>query len=263
MSCGFLASFPFNLLPFLVLLHFADLGQHNFPEDGPARDFAEAALLHGARRAIWCTLRLSITNRRERRRVRRNIRWIGDVFLVILLHFEGFDSVRELDDLDAAPETGLGVVRTDLGQQVAVACRLTLQPGVLQGHLGRGTLTGVRLEKGEDEFFGILGHVAPVAIVEDDSAATGLFDQVGQILRAKWRVTTEKGVGDNAHGPQVDRLSVTLLKHDLRRGITKRPSHARKDLRRGFQHLCDAKVCQNKRRVGSRSEIEEVFRFQV
>lgn len=262
MGRGFLVSFPFNLLPFLVLLHFADLGQHNLAENGPARNLAETALLRGARGAIRCTFRLLSTNRRERRRAGGNIRRVGDVFLVVLLHLEGLDSVRELDDLDAAPETGLGVVCTDLGQQVAVARGLTLQPGVLQGHLGRGTLTGVGLEKGEDEFFGILGHIAPVAIVEDDSAATGLLNQVGQVLRPEWRVTAEKSVGDNAHGPHVDGLSVALLKHNLRRSITKRPSHARENLGGVFQHFCDTKVCQHQGRL-TRSEIKEVFGFQV
>ena len=134
---------------------------------------------------------------------------------------------------------------------------------MLQGDIGRRTVCGFCLEQAENKVFGVLGHVAPVAIVEDDSAATAFFNQVGQVLGAERRVTAKESVGDNTQGPQVDGLTVALLEHDLRGGVTEGSSHAGEDLGGGFQHFGDTEVCQDEGRARFGGEVEKVFRFQV
>lgn len=271
MSGRLVTSLPLDPLPLLILLHLANLGKHDFPKNGPARNLAQTPLLSSTSGAIGrcASGRFAIgRSRRERLGITGigrscHICGTGDVFLVILLHLESIDAVREFDDLNAAPETGLGVVGTDFRQQIAVAGGFTLQPWVLESLLGRNAVCRVGMKEGEDEVSGILGDVAPVAVVEDNPAAAGLFDQVGEVLRAERRVTAEKGVGDNSQRPHVDGLAVALLEHNFRRGISKRSSHAGEELGGGFQHLGNTKVCKDEGRVGCGGKVEEVFGFQV
>jgi hypothetical protein len=78
--------------------------------------------------------------------------------------------------------------------------------------------------------------------VEDDSSVLGLFNQIGQVLAAERRVTAEKSVGDDAEGPHVDGLAMSLLEHDLGCGIAKGASHGFENAVGAVEMLGDSKV---------------------
>jgi hypothetical protein len=78
--------------------------------------------------------------------------------------------------------------------------------------------------------------------MEDDSAVLGLFNQVGQVLAAERRVTTEKSVGNDTEGPHVDRLAMSLFEHDLGCCVAKRPSHGLENAVGAVEMLGDSKV---------------------
>jgi hypothetical protein len=124
-------------------------------------------------------------------------------------------------------------------------------------------VAGIGLQEGENEVLGVLGDALPVALVEDDTARPALLDQVGQVLGAEGRITTQEGVGNNAERPHVDSLAVALFKHDFGRSVTERACHASKLFRGAFQHLCDTEIRQDQLGVGGACEVEEVFRLQI
>lgn len=264
---GPLAGFTLDLLALLGLLHLTDLGEHNFTEDGTAGNLAQTALLCASSLALsWRGIRFAIGRElREGRRARSllcHFHRARDV-LIILLHLERLNAVRQLDDLDTSAQTRASNVGTDLGQQVAVAGRLTGQPGVLQGFFGGDTLGRIRLQQREDEVLGVLRNIAPVALVEDDLSASALFNQIGQVLGTEGRVSAKQGVGDNTEGPHVDGLAVTLLKHNLWGGVAEGARHAGQNLAGAIQHLGNTEICEDQRRMGVGTEVEKVFGFQV
>lgn len=179
------------------------------------------------------------------------------------MHLERLDTVGELDDLDSAAETGTRNVGADFRQQVTVARSLSGQPYVLEGFLGGNSLGGVRIQESENEIFGILGHIAPVPLMEDDAACSAFFDKVGQVLGSEGGVATQEGIGDDTERPHIDGLAVTLLKHDLGSSISKGAGHTGQYLGGAVQHFRDTEVCQDQLRVGGTGEVQEVLGFQV
>jgi hypothetical protein len=85
--------------------------------------------------------------------------------------------------------------------------------------------------------------------VEDDSAVLGLFNQVGQVLAAERRVTTEKSVGDDTEGPHVDRLAMSLLEHDLGCCVAKGAGHGFENAVGAVEMLGDSKIGEYESRV--------------
>lgn len=77
--------------------------------------------------------------------VSRHIVLLSRLALLVFLHLERLDAVRELDDFDAAAETRLGHVGLDLRQEVVVGGRLAAEPWVLECFLFfvNSILTGV------------------------------------------------------------------------------------------------------------------------
>ena len=185
----------------------------------------------------------------------------GDVLVLVLLHLEGFDAVRELDELDAAAQARLGHVRADLRQDVVVGGRVAGDPDVLQGLVAGGTPAGVGLQEAQDEGLGFLADFLPIALVEDDAPGAALLDQVGEVLRPKGRVPAQQGVGDHAERPHVDRLPVAALEHDFWGGVAKGAGHRGEDFVGGVKHLGDAEVGEDQFGMGVTGQVEKVLRF--
>ena len=66
---------------------------------------------------------------------RRHIAHTGCVVLHVLLEFEGFDAVGQLDKLDSASEARPCDICANLGQQIVVGSGLSLEPSVFQSFL--------------------------------------------------------------------------------------------------------------------------------
>lgn len=192
-----LSGFTLELFSFLVVLHLSNLGKDDFFEDCATSNLAQTRPLPGTRCiAIGC---------------RRSQGWFclvgaaAQIFaarnVFVILHFERLDAVGQLDNFNTTPETGAGHVGSDLRQQVTVASGFALQPRVLQGNLGRGALSGIGLEEGNDEVLGVLGDALPITFVEDDVAASALFNQVGHGFGTEGRISTQQGICDNTEGP--------------------------------------------------------------
>ena len=64
--------------------------------------------------------------------VGRHVAHARRVLSHVFLHLQCFNTIGELDKLDAAPETRPGRIGTNLGQQVLVAGSLARQPAVMQ-----------------------------------------------------------------------------------------------------------------------------------
>lgn len=141
------------------------------------------------------------------------------------------------------------------------------QPSTVQhsfeAYLASGPLVGVGLQQLCDELLCIFTDFLPVALVEDNTAVLALLNQVCKVLGPEWRVTTEQCVGDDSHGPHVDRLAVALLQHNLRRCVTKRTSHGGQHLVLRVEHLGDTEVSQHKGRIRFASDIEQVLGLEI
>jgi hypothetical protein len=118
-------------------------------------------------------------------------------------------------------------------------------------------------QQSHDEILGLLADILPVAFVEDYSAVLGLFDQVGQVLAAERRVTTEKSVGNDAERPHVDRLAMSLLEHDLGCCVAKRAGHGLENAVGAVEMFGDSKVGEYKSRVVGLCQVEEVLGFEI
>lgn len=88
-------------------------------------------------------------------------------------------------------------------------------------YLAGWSLVWIWLQKQFDELLGFWTDLLPIALMENDTAVLALLNQIGQVLGPERGVTAQKGVGDDAHGPHINRLPVTFLKHDFRCSITK------------------------------------------
>ena len=166
-----------------LLLDLAHLGQHHFPKDrSPSNPAQTPFMRHLARRQG----RPAAVGRQRLAGgflcVGGHVAFARDVLVLVFLHLEGLDTVRELDELDAAAQPRLGDVRPDLGQDVVVSGGVAGDPDVLEGLFAGGALVGVGLQKAEDEGFGFLADFLPVALVENDATCAALFDQVGKVL---------------------------------------------------------------------------------
>jgi hypothetical protein len=198
---------------------------------------------------------------------------------LVFLHLQSFDAVRKFDKLDTALEAGLCDIRADLGQQIVVAGSLAAEPDVLQcllvlvspvyrqslalPHLTRRPLVLIRLEQLCDEVLGILADFLPVALMEDNATILALFNQICEVLGSERRVTAEKSVGDDTHGPHVDGLAVAFLQHNLRRRISEGASHGGQHLVLGVEHLSDTEIGQHKGGVGFACEVKKVLRLEI
>ena len=99
--------------------------------------------------------------------------------------------------------------------------------------------------------------------MEDDPAVLALFNQIGQVLRSEGRVTAKECVRDDAHGPHVYGLAVSLLEHDLRCGVAKRARHGGEDFVLRVEHLGDTKIGEHKGGVRVLGEVEKVLGFEI
>jgi hypothetical protein len=114
-----------------------------------------------------------------------------------------------------------------------------------------------------DEVLGIVAHILPVPLVEDDLRRAALVDQVLEILGSEGRVAAEKRVSDDAHGPHVDWFPVAPLEHHFRRGVAEGARHGRENLVFPVKHLGNAEVGQDEVRIDILGEVKQVFGLQV
>jgi hypothetical protein len=141
--------------------------------------------------------------------------------------------------------------------------RLISLHSVGQTYLAGGAVLRVGLQEFSNEELGILADILPVPLMENDSAVAALLNEIGQALAAEWRVSTEQGVGDNTERPHIHSLSVSFLKHDLRRSISERTRHGVEHGIPGIEHLCDTEIREHQGRIGIGSEVEKVLGLQV
>lgn len=122
---------------------------------------------------------------------------------------------------------------------------------------------GISDDEAADKVLGVLADVLPVSLVEDDRALGAFLEQVSEILTAERRVTTEKCVGDDAHGPHVDWLAVALSVHDFGGGIAKRAGHGLQRLLLAIESLGNTKVGKNQVGGGISSDVQQVLGLEI
>lgn len=115
----------------------------------------------------------------------------------------------------------------------------------------------------QDEILGIITHVFPVSLVEDHLGVAAFVDEVLEVLRPERRVTAEKGVCDDTHGPHIDGLAMTLLQHDFGGGVAEGASHCREDFVLAVEHLSNAEIGKNEIGLNVPGQVKQVLRFQV
>lgn len=93
-----------------------------------------------------------------------------------------------------------------------------------------------------DEILGVLTDILPVSVMEDNSAVGALVQQLPEVLTAERGVTAQQSIRDDAHGPHVYGLSVSLPVHDLGGCVPKRAGHCLKRLFLGVQCLGDTEI---------------------
>ena len=99
--------------------------------------------------------------------------------------------------------------------------------------------------------------------MEDDTTILAFLDQICEVFRPEWRVTAKQCVGDDSHGPHVNRLAMSLLQHNFRCRVTKGASHSSQHLVLRVKHLGDTKVSQYERRVGFACKVEQIFGLEI
>lgn len=114
-----------------------------------------------------------------------------------------------------------------------------------------------------NEVLCIVTDILPVSLMENDFGVGALLDQILKVLATERRVTAQKGVGDYAQGPHVYWLSVTLLQHNFRGGISKGASHGGEYFIAGVEHLGDTKISKDKVGVGVVCKVKEVLGFEI
>lgn len=127
----------------------------------------------------------------------------------------------------------------------------------------RCTFLRLRLQQAVDEVLRILADLLPISLVEDNTAVLTLLDQVCQALTTEGGVSAEQSVGNDAHGPHVNRLAVSTLQHDLGGGITEGTSHGRELLVGRVEHLRNTEICEYERRIFGGGDVKKVLGLEI
>jgi hypothetical protein len=130
-------------------------------------------------------------------------------------------------------------------------------------HPARCSVLWIRLQERIDKVLGVIRHILPITLVEDDLGVGALLDQVLQILGPEGGVSAEKGVGDHAEGPHVDGLTVAALEHHFWGGIAEGTGHGGQNFVFRVEHLCNTKVGEDEVRVGVCAAVKEVLRLEI
>ena len=81
--------------------------------------------------------------------------------------------------------------------------------------------------------------------MEHDLAALAFVNQLPQVLGPERRVSAQESIGNDAHGPHVDRLAMTLALHDFGGSVAERARHSRQNFGAVAEGLGNTKVGQH------------------